>query len=98
MTTRNSSPPIPAGKIEAANGPADTQREFPQNLVTRCVSIGIVDCLEMVDVEHEDGKRLAERGGLLHESADMPFHVAPIMETGQRIRNRQLQGFLHIIA
>ena len=45
----------------------DAQRELAQHIVAGIVAVGVVDRLEVVDVEHQHRKRLAARRRLLDQ-------------------------------
>ena len=55
MTTMNSSPPIRAQVIRSAGVRSQESAEVLQQLVTLAVAVGVVDGLEAVDIEDDDG-------------------------------------------
>ena len=68
--------------IDAAQRIAQDLAQFPQNGVTRLVAIGIVDVFEAIDIEHEQGKRMAIA---LHmrKLGFTPLHeMAPVGQAG----------------
>ena len=56
------------------------------------VTKGIVDPLEVVDVEHEDGGRGTAGGAALEKRAELAHHVAAIVEAGQLVGDGQFHG------
>ncbi len=65
---------VPAREIDAADRSFDAQREIAQHVVAGIVAVGVVDRLEIIDVDHQRRQRLAARGGLLDQRAEMTFH------------------------
>ena len=57
----------------------------PQHLVAGEMAVGIVERLEMVDVEHQQRQRLAARQRSLHRHLDRAVEIFAVAEAGQRI-------------
>nr|GEU28405.1 hypothetical protein [Tanacetum cinerariifolium] len=75
----------PAGGIGRAR-PA--RQQFPQraqHFIARAVSIRVVDGLEVVDVDHDDGKLLAAAGSQADLLVQHFIEKPPVVEVGQRI-------------
>ena len=72
--------------------------ELAQHVVAGVVAVAVVDRLEVVDVEHQHGQRLAARGRLLDQRAEVAFHVAAVVEAGERVGDRHLDRHLHVVA
>ncbi len=68
----------------AVQGP----RHASQDLVAREVAIGVVDLLEMVDVEHQQQRRLARTRDAVDLGLQLGHEMAPVGQPRQRV----LQG------
>ena len=67
MTTTNSSPPRPTEEVAAANDFLQLGGEALEHEIAGIVTVGVVDALEMVDVEnHHRQRRAALTCGLDH--------------------------------
>ena len=56
---------IAAGQIDAADIGGDAVGEFLEHFVADVVAVAVIDRLEVVDVENEEGERLARAAGRL---------------------------------
>src|SRR5207244_9869468 len=86
------------GEVDATDRLSNPQGEFPQHLVSGIMPMGVVDRFEIIDVKHQNSKRLAADDSLLHESADVGFHIAAIVKPGERIRYCHFDRHLHVVA
>ena len=90
--------PHAAGKIDPADGLADPPGKLAQHIVARRVAISVVDRLEVVDVEDQHRQRLLPRDRLLHQRGEVALKIAAIVETGEPVGDRHLDGHLHVVA
>ncbi len=89
---------VAAGQIDAADRLADTHGEFPEHVVAGVMAIAVIDRLEEVDVEHHQRQRLAARRRLFRQRHQMAFHVAAVVQAGERVGDRHFDRVLHIVA
>src|SRR6266851_1767098 len=89
---------IAAGQIDAADRLADPDCEFAQYVVAGIMAVFVVDRFEKIDVEHHQRQRLAAARGLLGKRTEMALHVTAVMQAGQRVGDRHLDGVLHVVA
>ena len=73
----------PRGEILGANGAAEAARELGEQLVARAVAPGVVDRLEAVEVEVENGRR---SGAVLELLLHRFEQVEPIGQAGEARR------------
>ena len=71
--------------VAGANLRLGTARDFLQRLVARQVAEAIVDLLEMIDVDHEAGERLAGTFGARQLFAQPVVEVAPVVPAGEEV-------------
>ena len=75
----------PADDVGAAQLAAQEDGQLGENLVARAVAVDVVDALEVVDVEHEDGDRVARAARARELRAQAVVEVAVVVEAGQRV-------------
>ena len=63
-------------------------RERAEQLVTDAVSVHVVDALEVVDVEHEDGNRTVRPARLLQRVQQSLVEASVVEQAGERVRLR----------
>ncbi len=71
--------------VARANLRLGAPRDFLERLVARQVAEAIVDLLEVVDVDHEAGQRLAGALGARQLLAQPVVEVAPVVPAGEEI-------------
>ena len=85
-------------ELVAADPPADVAgpqlahdhaHGHPQRLVAGAVADGVVELLEVVDVEHDDGDLLAMVGGVLERVVERVVEPAMVEHAGQRVLQRE---------
>jgi hypothetical protein len=89
--------PVAARDVVLAERSVDELRNVAEDAVAVLVAVGVVDQLEVVDIDDDDGKwpLVALRVcGLLAESA---LEVTPIEQTGERIVRRVLEGETELV-
>ncbi|MEY9807654.1 hypothetical protein ABIF30_007261 [Bradyrhizobium elkanii] len=76
---------IAGGDVLALDVLLQRLRHQPQHLIAGEMAVGVVERLEVVDVEHQERQRLAagERG--LHRHVDRAVEIFPVAEAGERI-------------
>ena len=77
-----------ADDVGAAHGAAQQVGEVAQHLVAGAVAVDVVDALEVVDVEHQHGDRVAHTAGARQLGAQPLVEVAVVVEAGERVRLR----------
>src|SRR5690606_6680810 len=77
---------IASRDIAVANDALDPPRDLTQHLVADEMPVTVVDALEMIDVDHEAGQRLALAPAARELLAEAAREVAAIVPTRQRIR------------
>src|SRR5207302_861692 len=75
----------PADDVGAAYRAAKRGREAAEHLVARPVAVDVVDALEVVDVEHQDGDRVVRAARSLELLAQAVVEGAAVVEAGQRV-------------
>ena len=87
--TTNSSPPNARHEVAAAHRRRQPHPDLAQHAVAHRVPVGIVDALEVVDVDEEDRQRLAaaidEGAGVLEASLER----AAVRQVRQRVAQRE---------
>ena len=88
----------PTEQIAAADDAAQPIGEALEHEIADVVAIGVVDALEMVDVENHQRQRRAAHARVLDHRREMALEEAAIVEAGQRVEQRQLDRLLHVLA
>src|SRR5919106_3528386 len=78
--------------VDVADAAGDPAPELDQHLVAPLVAEAIVDQLEVVDVQHEQGQDAAEAAGALDLLLEAAFEVAVVPGPGERVGDRQPLG------
>ncbi len=84
-TTTNSSPPSRPEKIVGPQDALRRLREDADDLVAGGVAIGVIDPLEVVEVEHDEGERRALLAAALEQTLAAVEQGATVSDAGQRI-------------
>ena len=82
--------------VVAARRAAEALDHRLQHLVADRVAVAIVDALEAVEVEQEDGVRAARRGGELRRHVERLEQHAAVRQAGQRILHGELAQLAHL--
>ena len=69
--------------------------ELPQDVVAGLMAVGVVDALEEIDVEDEQANLPVAGVGPGHQALEMGLQIAAVVEAGQRIGDRELDGAGH---
>lgn len=78
----------------ARTQPGLDQRGNPdEDPVADGMSAAVVDVLEAVEIEHDDGAGTTIAYALLHDPVDLAFQMAPVREVGQRVVRGQVFQF-----
>lgn len=64
-------------------------RELDQHLITRCMPMAVVDGLEVIDIEEQQGQGLLVSPGPRDFSRGGLLEVSPVPGAGQAIRRRE---------
>ncbi len=89
---------IAAGQVHRPHVAGQANRELAQHLVAGVVAEAVVDLLEVVDVQHQGGDRLAVLDGPGHQGVELGGHVAAIVQAGELVGDRRLQALVQIRA
>ncbi len=73
----------PADDVRGPHGLAEDVGERDENLVAGAVPVDVVDALEVVDVEHEDGDRVVRPADPVELGAQAVVEVAVVVEAGE---------------
>ncbi len=79
-----------ADDVGLAHGLARQTRDLDEQLVAGSVAVDVVDTLEVVEVEHQDGDRVVGARGTRQLGAQPLVEVAVVVETGERVGLRQV--------
>ncbi len=82
--TTNSSPPKRAGTSSSRTADDDGARDRPQDLVAGRMAVGVVEDLELVDVDHEDPDGVAGAPALGEQRHEL-LEVAAVGQPGQGV-------------
>ena len=86
----NSSPPkratVSIGRMQSCSACGDVL----EHQVAGRVAVGVVDALEVVDVDHQHQRRLAGAGDAVDLAGQRQLELAPVGQAGQRVAARQL--------
>ena len=82
-------PALPERHVHLAQPDPDPPGELAQHRVPRRVPVRVVDLLEVVEVEHQDGQHPAEPAGPLHLPAQRLPQVTVVPQAGQRVGERK---------
>jgi len=74
-----------AGEVSGAHAGLKHRGNFPEEEISRLMSEGVVEMLEMIDVQHRQGNTAFGPGGAVHFSVELLFQIAAIEQSGQRI-------------
>ena len=77
--------------VAGANLRLGAPRDFLQRLVAREMAEAVVDLLEMIDVDHQAGQRLAGAFGARQFLAQPVVEVAPVVPAGEEVRDTAAQ-------
>jgi hypothetical protein len=86
--TANSSPPMRA--VPSADGLAQRIGHRLDDQIADRMAVGVVDALEVIDVEQQQQRRLAGTRHAIDLAAQARFEAAAVGQTGQRIAARQV--------
>src|SRR3954452_21695145 len=75
--------------VDLADLIADPVGDLHHHRVAHLVAVGIVDLLEQVEVEHQDGQRAVEPAGTLDFSTQGCLEEPVVAETGEAVGDRQ---------
>jgi hypothetical protein len=76
--------------VGAPDGLPRDARELDQELVAGRMAVDVVDALEVVEIEHQDGDRVARARGARQLRAQALVEEAVVVEAGQRVGLRQM--------
>ena len=79
---------VASENIVLAQQTADSARNGLEHGIARGMAVGIVDILEMVDVDKDDAERLSGTVGTFHFFFDGLVHVATVRQLREFIRSR----------
>jgi len=80
----------PGDQVHGPHGLGDGPRHGADDLIAGAVAIGVIDGLEMIDVEHQQQRRLARSGHPVGLARQRHLEAAPVHEAGQRVLARQV--------
>src|SRR5690606_27015886 len=83
---------IAADEIDAAKISLEAQRDFLQHLIAYGMTPGVVDRLEPIDIDQHDRKWSLARLRPIELALQVAVEVAAVIDTGQRIGDRHLNG------
>ena len=83
-------------QVEIAHMARQAVGEFLQHHVTGGMAIGVVDLLEVIDIEHQHGEDLFLLARARDQPLQMPHDIAAVEQAGQRVgqRHRQAGGIV----
>src|ERR1700733_6646092 len=84
--------------IRAANDLLQLGGKTLEHQIADVVTVGVIDALEIVDVENHHGQRRASRVGGFDHRRQPAVERAAIVETGQRVVQRHLYRLLRGLA
>ena len=82
----------PEGAVAAAEGAHRDAPDRGQQLVAHRVAVLVVDLLEVVHVDQQQGQRRLVAGGVLQLAAELLLEGAVVAEPGQAVEQRVLAG------
>jgi hypothetical protein len=86
--------PVAGEDVDLPHHGADPVGDLKEHCVAALVSVSVVDPLEAVEVEHQDGQRTVEAGGPLDLAGQRDDRVAVVPQSGQAVGDRQALGLL----
>jgi len=75
--------PIAAGYIASTDSALEQSAQFLQHEVAGTVPEGIIDALEVIKIDHDDGKRVAVAFGPQQFPGQQLLQEAPVKQSGQ---------------
>ena len=77
-----------AGNIDIPDTVTNALRQLLQNLVADIMAMRIIDHLEEIHINGQCGQRLAAVDRVVHQVAEMGFHVAAVIKPRKRVDHR----------
>ena len=77
-------------RVHRPDALAERDRDVLQDDVAGLVAVGVVDALEVIDVDHQDQRRLAGARDAIDLARQRELEVAPVRQAGERIAAREL--------
>ena len=93
-SSANSSPPTRNAASVCADRDADERADLGEELVADGVAAGVVDALELVDVDQHERERRAVAARALDHPGDGLLERAVVAEAGEAVAQRRLAGAL----